>query len=104
MLIGPDCALLYLYGSTNEKNDNDWLGGLTFCIGFVEYLVQAKLHVRLSWVSTEQIFMHLCICICVFVSEHSYRNVPNPVFSFFAMFPHQIILRILRIEQCQIGT
>jgi hypothetical protein len=52
VLIGPDCALLYLYtGQPMKKNDNDWLGGLTFCIGFVEYLVQAKLCVRLSWVS-----------------------------------------------------
>ncbi len=81
-----------ILGQPRKKNDNDWLGRLTFCIGFVEYLVQAKLHVRLSWVSTEQIFMHLC------------RDVPNSVFHFFAMFPHQIILRILRIEQCPVGT
>ncbi len=33
-------------------------GGLTFCIGFVEYLVQANLHVRLSWVSR-----YSCNCV-----------------------------------------
>ncbi len=87
-----DWSWLCLYtGQPRKKNDNDWLGRLTFCIGFVEYLVQAKLHVRLSWVSTEQIFMHLC------------RDVQNSV-SFFRNVSLPIILSILRIEQCPDGT